>query len=205
MRLLKYIFYGFTLFFVVNVSAQKDNGHPILDKYSVFDAGGKVYISCTISSGNTCNGIDVFRSADSLVFNNIGNIAGICGSTSEPVTYDFVDENPIINKTSYYKLELGGYGYTTILSVLIIDTKEFGFQVRPNPANEKTVIYFDNDNFNDFELTLYNLSGTKVYSSTSSTNYFDINTQNLANGLYFFTIGKSLDQKKIIGKLVVQH
>jgi len=205
MKTVKQIFYLLVLLLATNVSAQEGSGHPILDKYNVFETGGKVYISCTISSGNTCNGIDVFRSEDSLAFNNIGNIAGICGSSGSPVTYDFVDAYPIKNKRMYYKLELGGFGYTSIVSILIIDTEEFGFQVRPNPANEKTIIFFENDSQDEFEINLYNSLGKSLFYQTGTTNQFSLNTASLANGLYFFSIGKSLGQNKIVGKLVVQH
>ncbi len=206
MKTVKRIFYLLVLLISTSTMAQQEGpGHPILDKYNVFETGGKVYISCTISSGNTCNGIDVFRSDDSLNFTNVGNVAGLCGSSSSPVTYDFVDDTPILNKPSYYKLELGGYGYTIVKIVTVIDTKVFGFQVRPNPANEKAVIYYQNDNNNEFEFVLYNLSGFQISSQISTTNKFDVNTAALTKGLYFFTIIKSSTQEKLIGKLVVQH
>ena len=205
MKVVKHIFYLLLLLVSTSAMAQNDNGHPILDKYNVFESGGKVYISCTISSGNTCNGIDVFRSEDSLYFDNIGNIAGICGSSSSPVSYDFVDETPILNKTSYYKLELGGYGYSTVTALKVIDTQGFDFQVRPNPANDYSIIYFENDFNNKFELILFNHSGNIILTKETFTNQFDLNTAVLNKGLYFFSITKLASAESVIGKLVVQH
>lgn len=190
----------------VNLIAQKEEpSHPILDDFKVFEISGKVFIDVTISSGNTCNGITVWRSDDSLNFSKVGEIVGICGNSNTPISYNFTDVNPIKNIKSYYKIELGGAGFTNTVSIIIIDTKDFGFQIRPNPANEKAVIYYENPSNEEFELILYNLSGAKLLTKKSSSNAFDVDTYNLNNGLYFFSIGKSLNQERVIGKLIVQH
>jgi len=67
---------------------------PILDKFDVTANHQQVFISCTIGSGNVCNGIEIWRSMDSINFNIVGDIPGICGSLAEPVNYYFIDENP---------------------------------------------------------------------------------------------------------------
>lgn len=193
------------LTFLLCKVAVAQKGHPILDDYDVFQLNGKVYISVTVSSGQTCNGINVQRSADSLSYQQIGHVVGICGSSASPITYDFVDDYPIKNKTSYYRVELGGYGYTTVASILVIDTQEFGFQVRPSPARDNTIIYFDNPQQEEFELVLFNLSGLKVKTKHTISNSFELNVSDLNKGLYFFTIGKNYDEQKTIGKLMVQH
>ncbi len=59
--------------------------------------------------------------------------------------------------------------------------------------------------FVEFELILYNISGGKILKERSTTNAFNINTYNLVKGMYFFSIGKSLNQERVIGKLVVEH
>jgi hypothetical protein len=187
---------------ISNVSAQEN---PILDKFDVFESGGKVYINCIISSGNTCNGIDVLRSADSINFEIIGNISGICGNSSTPTTYNFVDNNPIKNKPSYYKLELGGQGFTKILSVHIIDTEAFGFQVRPNPVKNQTTIYFENNENSEHKLSLYNTNGAEVLTQNTSTNQFYIEVTSLPSGIYIFLISKDNFSHNTKGKLVVQH
>lgn len=205
MAMQKHILFIAVLLCSTFLFAQNETGHPILDDYNVIEVSGKVYIDVTISSGNTCKGIDVQRSDDSLNFVQVGHVGGICGNSSKSVSYSFVDEYPIKNKKSYYRVLLGERGYTTVTSITIIDTEEFGFQVRPNPANERATIFFENPYNDEFQLELFNLSGKKMLQLSSSSNAFDLNTFNLQNGLYFFSISKALDQKKVIGKLVVQH
>lgn len=179
--------------------------HPILDRFDVFEASGKVYISCVISSGNTCNGIDVMRSEDSTNFISVGHIGGVCGSSSEPVTYNFIDENPIKNKPIYYKLELGGYGYTNILSVQIIDTKEFGFQIRPNPTTSSTIIYFQNLTNSEHTLNILNNLGAVVLSETTNQNFFLFDVNHIPSGVYPFIISVDSFNNKVFGKIVIQH
>lgn len=179
--------------------------HPILDRFDVFEASGKVYISCVISSGSTCNGIDVLCSEDSTNFITVGQIGGVCGSSSEPIAYNFIDENPIRNKRIYYKLELGGYGYTNILSVQIIDTKEFGFQIRPNPASEGAIIYFQNSTNTEHTLSILNNLGIIVLSEKTNQNFFSIDVNHIPSGIYPFIISIDSLNDRVFGKLIVQH
>jgi len=193
----------FALLLIGNISFAQL--HPILDKFDVFEAGGKVYISCVISSGSTCSGIDVLRSEDSLNFISVGHIGGVCGSSSEPVAYNFTDENSVKNKPIYYKLELGGYGFTNILSVEIIDTKEFGFQIRPNPTNASTIIYFQNPNNTKHTLSILNNLGAIVLSETTIQNFFSFDVSNIPSGIYPFFISIDTHNNRVFGKLLIQH
>ena len=179
--------------------------HPILDRFDVFEASGKVYISCVISSGSTCNGIDVLRSEDSTNFITVGHIGGVCGSSSEPIAYNFIDDNPIKNKPIYYKLELGGYGYTNIQSIQIIDTKEFGFQIRPNPASESAIIYFQNSNNTEHALSILNNLGIIVLSEKTNQNFFSIDVNHIPSGVYPFSISGNTYDIEVFGKLVIRH
>lgn len=179
--------------------------HPILDRFNVFETGGKVYIIFVISSGNTCNGIDILRSDDSANFITVGHIGGVCGSSSEPVMYSFIDENPIKNKRSYYKLELGGYGYTNNIEIEIIDTKEFGFQVRPNPAHENTIIYFQNPNNTEHTLSIISNTGVILLNKVSIQNLFSLDVRSLPSGIYPFIITENQHNTSAVGKLVIQH
>ncbi|MCB0403094.1 MAG: T9SS type A sorting domain-containing protein [Flavobacteriales bacterium] len=186
----------------VSASAQE----TVLSDFNVYEHRGTVYINCTVATGNTCNGIDVMRSTDSLSFIQVGHISGICGSISEPVTYNFTDENPVRNATNFYKLQMGGVGYSHVLSVEIIDTKAFGFQIRPNPANEQVTIFIDNDFEEEHKLEVYSMSGRKMVSTTSRTNEFKVNTTSFRSGIYFFQVRSAVTNGDVLtGKFLVSH
>ena len=183
-----------------NVFAQHN---PILDNFTVFENNGKVYLNWAIISGSTCNGIQIFRSTDSINFTQVGSIAGICGNSSKAVSYNFTVNNPEKNKINYYRLELGNNGSSEILSVEIIDI-ESGYQIRPNPVIGKVKIYFDNNTEFQHRLFIYNLNGIQIFSSTTKEDFFELNTETFLSGIYLFTISTKGNLPKATGKLMVQ-
>lgn len=179
--------------------------HPILGKFYISDSEGDVYLNWSIIAGSTCNGIQIYRSTDSISFSQIGEIAGVCGSVGFEQPYDFTDNNPVKNKVNYYRLELGNQGFSQILSVEIIDIESNGYQIRPHPANSETVIYFDNNTKQEQQLTLYNMNGIVVFTTITNEDFFQLNTSLLQSGLYLFTISLSGNLPTAQGKLLVQH
>ncbi len=178
---------------------------PILDEFSASETNGTVYLYWIISSGSTCDGIKIFRSVDNLHFDQIGEIGGVCGNSSAPQPYNFVDERPEKNSVNYYRLELGSNGFSETISVEIIDFNDKGFQVRPNPAFEKAFVFFQNDLRKSFSLALYSLNGQVTGLQSTDANSFNINTMNLSNGTYIFIIFSEDDLIKIKGKIIVAH
>ncbi len=179
--------------------------HPILGKFTVSENEGEVYLSWSIIAGSTCNGIQIYRSSDSINFSQIGEIPGVCGSVDFVQPYDFTDNNPAKNSVNYYRLELGNQGFSQIVSVEIIDIASNGYQIRPHPANAETKIYFDNDTKQEQRLSLYNLNGIEVFTATTKGDFVQLNTFFLQSGLYLFTISVSGSLPTAQGKLLVQH
>jgi hypothetical protein len=194
--------FGFIL--MINSTLFSQN-NPILDNFSITQNNGKVYLNWIIKSGSTCNGIQIFRSANNSSFKEIGNIAGICGSVSSVTPYNFVDQNPEKNTINFYRLELGNNGTSQTLSIEIIDIEKEGSQVRPNPVYNEAKIYFNNNTKELNYLSVYNLSDKLIDELSSKENFFEINSTNYSNGIYFFKI---INKEKIIiskGKFIVAH
>ena len=78
---------------------------PQVSKFTVESINGKAYLNWTIDAGGTCNGIRILRSTDSLIFQEVGLLEGVCGSLSFPTNYTYTDESPLVNKVNYYKLD----------------------------------------------------------------------------------------------------
>ena len=133
----------------------------------------------------------------------IGSIAGICGSSSTATNYNFTDNNPEKNKFNCYRLELGGNGTSEILSVGIIDI-ERGYQIRSNPVIDKSKIYFDNNTKLQRQLFIYNLNDLQIFSSTTTEDFFELNTKIFLSGISPFTISTKGNLPKATGKLMVQ-
>ena len=89
---------------IMNVGQGQDT---ILANFDVIVLSNSVELKWTIKKGNTCDDISILRSKDSLRFNEIGTIPGICGSPAFAESFQFSDNNPIQNQTKYYRLQLG--------------------------------------------------------------------------------------------------
>jgi hypothetical protein len=192
----------FLLFFfgLKTISAQE---HPFLSNFSIMEIQGNVYLHWTINAGNTCNGISIQRSDDGVVFSEIYNIAGVCGNISSPQNFDYTDAAPILNRVSYYRLELGTEGTSSVRSIQIIAIEENGYQVRPNPFRTSAVIHFKNEQKVQQQLEIFNLSGAVLYKSETSADYLEIPADLLQSGMHIFRLTNSGSLESMKGKLIV--
>ncbi|MGE0635266.1 MAG: T9SS type A sorting domain-containing protein [Bacteroidia bacterium] len=204
MKLTKIITNLTILIFLLKSSAVAQTSHPILGSFVANEENGAVVLSWVIVSGSTCNGIQIYRSTNQSEFIKIHEIYGICGNVTFAQKYLFVDENPVKNAINNYKLELGGQGFSQVVSVEVIDI-ESGYQVRPNPANESTRIYFDNNNGTEYTLLVFDAAGRKVTSLSGKQDYFDVELTALQSGIYYFSISIAGTPISTSGKFVVAH
>ena len=94
--------------------AQKIN----YSNFFLFQDNKQITLHWSIDSGPTCNGITILRSLDTLNFEVIGNILGVCGNITSSQIYYFTDTNPISSNYNFYKLRLG-YGQFTKQNIFI--------------------------------------------------------------------------------------
>jgi hypothetical protein len=187
--------------FLLAIAATRAMGQSTFARNFIAEVkDGKAYLRWTISQGNTCDGITILRSEDQISYTQIGEISGVCGSTDSAQTYLFTDENPVLNKTNFYKLQFGLTGITATQSVYLFSAG--GYSLYPNPANQQSRLFFSN-NGKKVSLLLYNLSGQAVQSIETTDNFFTINTSNLAASRYLYVV--HLPQSTIKGKLLVVH
>ena len=171
--------------------------------FSATEVSGKVFLDWTMNLGQTCNGIDITRSTDNLNFSPVGNIQGICGSPFDTVSYSFIDESPILNQINYYRLQLGNLGPSKTVAIEIIDLEGTGFQVRPNPIVDVGRIYFDNDQSEEYRLTLISVDGLALRQLITRNDFFDLNVSELSAGAYIFRIESNEGLVKVVSKLMV--
>jgi hypothetical protein len=82
---------------IMNVGQGQDT---ILANFDVIVLSNSVELKWTIKKGNSCDGISILRSKDSLRFNEIGTIPGICDSPDFAESFQFSNNNPIQNQTN---------------------------------------------------------------------------------------------------------
>lgn len=161
----------------------------ILLQFDAVQTDNKIQLIFTIKSGNTCNGIQIYRSPDSLTFNEIGDIQGICGSSGRDESYSFTDNSPIGNKTNYYRLQLGTLGYSYVAKLFFIKPDGNNALLFPNPLTNETIITFLNTSREEVSLSVFSSQGNSIYSSDPTReNKFYLNKEDYSPGLYFFNI-----------------
>ncbi|MBI3520394.1 MAG: T9SS type A sorting domain-containing protein [Bacteroidetes bacterium] len=177
--------------------------HVYLAGFNINTDNKKVFIDWTLAGGSTCNGMKIFRSLDTINFVEIGDIAGICGSSSAPVGYNFVDTTPLFNQTIYYRLRFGYSQLSEIKTILIKNNGEKDVLVKPNPSMNKVIIEFDNSKNDMFKFRMYNSIGALIYfidNIKDSSIALDVTP--FQNGQYIFTLDNGND-KNITENLII--
>ena len=175
----------------------------ILEKFSAEHISGKVFLSWTVKSGQTCNGIRIYRSDDSLSYTEIGDIQGVCGNLGYSVDYTFQDNDPIKNKINYYRLDLGGVELTYSIAVDVIDVGQNDYYLKANPLVDQTKLYFRNSSQQLTVLTIINQNGQIIGTKETTADYFTLNSNDYLSGFYFFTLSNTNADKNISGKFMV--
>ena len=185
--------------------AQSDPGHSILNYFRINLSGDQVYLSWEISGGNTCNGINIYRSTNDTDYVKIGDIAGVCGSLDFPQSYNFIDDDPVSNAYNYYRIELGVQGTSNSISVHYIDLENSDYVLYPNPVEENSVIYFDNPDNLSYDYRVYDMQGNLITSLviTQGSEFPVGNAVLNQKGMYLFQLISEDNTNIITGKLLV--
>ena len=102
------------LLLVLNVCTVAAQEHPFLSRFALTEGLGFVQLDWTMSAGNTCEGIDIYRSLDGSNFETVGTIPGICGDINSPVPFSWTDHSAPELTTVYYRLRLGLNGFSSV-------------------------------------------------------------------------------------------
>lgn len=182
--------------------AQSD---PFLDDFKVSRIGQHVFLSWQLGFGNTCNGITIHRSTDSLEFKRIGLIPGVCGSATEAVRYHFIDSEPVLNRRNYYQLEFGGVGVSDVAAIDFLDFTMQDYQIWPHPASGETNVYFQNDEGIPIDMILYAPDGRIFEQYTTTSDHVRFDVSGWAPGIYVFTLWRMGDLALRAGKFLIVH
>lgn len=164
-----------------------------------------VRIDFTLLSGTTCFGIHIYRSTDSLNFYEIGDIPGSCGSPSEPVSYAFIDRDPVPNVKQYYRLNFGGASWSGDVSILFLEIEKRQVQIRPNPMTQNGFLYFENNKNEVRYIEIRNQLGNLMSSYETESNSQFIDVSNWSSAIYWVLIYDDKQQLLSNEKLFVQN
>lgn len=171
--------------FLSNVSAQ---GHPGLKEFTAKVSNCQVILQWTVNGGTTCNGITILRSKDTISFEPYGNIPGICGDLTAPVTYTYTDTFPKLNQRNYYRLELGTIGQSQFISTTVFDICEGGYLLEWDQKQNIFRLHLKNENEQLIRCSLYDSMGRFINELRTQTDLLEINPVQLGAGNYYFTL-----------------
>ena len=174
----------------------------ILASFNIDLSNGKVLLAWTIKSGSICNGMQIFRSQDSVEYELIEDIQGVCGDLSSPVSYTFTDSEPELNTTNYYKISFGGTQESNVLSIDVYNILNNSYLLKPNPVSGISDLYFNNDNQNQWILKVYGDFGDVIYTDTTNGTKFILDRSYFSSGKYYFSL-ENLNTRNIINGKVL--
>ena len=176
-----------------------------LDNFSISELDGKVYADITLGVGNTCNGIKLLRATDTINFQEIVNVEGVCGNSSTSTNYNLIDENPILNAINFYKVLFGIDNYSETYEILILDFQENNYQIWPNPISSNGTLYFRNPLSSLCEFYLFKLTGEQLLTMVTNDNKLLLNLHEIPSGTYLFKLLETNTKSEFSGKIVVNH
>ena len=174
--------------------------HPILRSFSGIKQPNGILLKWVIKGGKQCDGTKVFRAEDSIEFEQIEHIEGICGSQAVDVTYSYFDNAPASNGYNRYKLEMGFQGFTDTVTVFFEDFGPDAYLLQTDQFAQNYKILFSNDLNTLARLEVYNLSGKLLYTNETLGNDFQLQSSDWRSGLYIFRIS-GVSEADISGKL----
>lgn len=158
-------------------------------------------MSWTTRAGFTCTDIHIAVSRDSTAgFQRKGTYFGVCGDTSEK-DYTYVLENPHHNALNYLKLELGNYGYSYVISELVIYVQN-EVLILPHPVTASSMLHFQNRNNTEVEILLYASNGALLKSIKTIGKSIHLSDFNLPVGFVVYEIRRE-NTAAVRGKFLV--
>jgi hypothetical protein len=187
------------LFFVLPFITAAQDPHPILRSFSAIRQPNGIALKWVIKGGKQCDGTWVFRADESLVFEEINHVEGICGDFTEDETYTYFDSEPISNRYNHYKLEMGFQGLTDTIVVFFEDFGSDGYLLLTQP-NGSYRILFSNDNNREATIQVFDVSGKLMFEDAGIDNDFNMEPSGWRAGAYVFRIS-GVAEGNITGKL----
>jgi len=163
----------------------------------------KVILNWSTATELNNQGFEIERKTGS--WEKIGYVLGF-GTTTEPKTYSFTDDNVTTGTYSYRLKQIdfdGSYSYSPEIEINVEFTpKEYTlYQNYPNPFNPATTIKYALPYVSNVKIVIYNMLGetvSELFNGMQEAGYYDVswNAGSIASGIYFYMI----DAKAVDGK-----
>jgi hypothetical protein len=158
----------------------------------VTGATNTLYWTTTTESNN--NKFVIERSLDGVTFTTLGEVGSRAanGNSTTPISYNFVDANPVEGK-AFYRLKLVDLnGRNTQSPVVTLLRGKGGFEivdVRPNPTSGKLYFNVIGNQGNSLQLVVRSINGQEVSrQQLVQSNNFQVDLSNQSKGIYMLEV-----------------
>lgn len=158
-----------------------------LVSFTATPSGKDIQILWTVDAGYVIDDLRIEYSTDSVYFSAIYTYPGPCGNFGYATSYSYTHASPAANRSLYYRINMGVYGYSAVVSV---STRgRMSYTAAPMPFDEYTTIKFDNSQYSSCDLYLAESTGqvARIETGIRSGEYI-LYRNGLRNGLYYFVI-----------------
>ncbi len=133
-----------------------------LSDYQLIEENNKALITWTTSAGFTCEDITIEHGTDTAEMTPVYKYPGVCGSTSTEESYTYLFRDIIYNSTNYFRINLGRYGTSPLMTIRIVKLEGLNPIVYPNPIQPSSVLVFRNPDRDEAKITVINAMGQQV-------------------------------------------
>lgn len=158
-----------------------------------------VLVSWSTDSGYTCSNLVLRHSGDSIVFNEIFNVPGVCGSLQEAKSYTYIHSSPLPDQVNYYQLNYTGNTKGYFTSTFF--RKNEMYLVFPNPVYNHSSIFLSNFPI-EYTFEVLDLSGNKIKIINGYHTHIFIESTWFQSGIYIFQL--RFEDRIFSGKFIIK-
>lgn len=167
----------------------------VLIQFQVTSTGNVHMLTWTTASELNNDYFIIERSADAIVFSEIGRVKG-AGNSEQNLHYSFYDESPL-HGINYYRLQQvdfnGNVEYSKLIFIESIVKEKL--LLYPNPAMNEVYVEIPENIAGKYTILLLDQNGKLIYTSVKSDQYLHrIAIENLPEGYYAIVLSSNSKQ-----------
>ena len=150
------------------------------------------------------------RSSDGMLFTSLSKVIPL-GNNSTGSAYQLTDAHPF-SGNSFYRLRFndldGSFSYSNTIRLATPERSLLVTQYYPNPVHELLQVQLQSDKNQPVQISLYDLAGKQMQSSTinlkKGLNTIPVSLAGLSAGIYFTRFNHEQDGQVAIIKIIKQ-
>ncbi|MBL7924952.1 MAG: hypothetical protein JNL88_12195 [Bacteroidia bacterium] len=156
--------------------------------FNVQQSDNKIILFFTVRGGIQCSGVRIQRSGDGILFEDVYEFPGVCGSPSSDESYLWHDPSPLRNRLNYYRLEVGSLGlFSELKTVYFYDFQSGQLFVQTNPCSD-CLIRFPNERAEACEISFFSADGKELAVFVTRDERMQLTTPQNMKGLTFIRV-----------------